>query len=107
MLHFVLLGFLFGHLWIYFSTKQAREKTFKKWAVPLAILNVIGMIVSNIAAFYYLPSVILMLPLHFFAVILAICNSFICVECGKWIDRDTDWFSKYKRCMKCKANEAM
>lgn len=105
MEHFILLGFLLAHVWVYFNTRQAEEKDFKKWAIPLSIFNIVGMIVVNITAFFYLPVILLMFPLHLFALILTICNSFICVDCGKWIDKDTDRFSQYKRCTKCKAKD--
>ena len=105
MLHFVLLVFLLVHILIYFNTKKANEEDFKKWAIPLSIFNIIGMIIVNIAAFFYQPIVILMFPLHLFAVILAITNAFICIDCGKWIDKDTDRFSRYKQCTKCKTKK--
>jgi hypothetical protein len=103
MTHFVLLGFLLAHVWVYFNTKQANEKNFKKWAIPLSLFGIAVMIIVNITAFFYEPIIVFSFPLHIFAVILAICNSLICVDCGKWIDKDSDWFSNYKQCTKCKA----
>lgn len=104
-MYLILSFFLILHVWIYFNVRQSNEENFKKWAIPLAIFDIIGMILINILSFFYVPIIVLMFPLHLFAVILAICNSFMCMDCGKRIDKDTDLFSRYKRCTICKANE--
>lgn len=90
MAHLVLFGFLVAYVLQYFSVKQANEEDFKKWALPLSAFSTVVMALINITAFFFLPAIILIFPLHIIAIVIGVNNSKICVDCGKWIDKDTD-----------------
>jgi hypothetical protein len=95
-------GFFLASILVVIGYRQTPNKQFKKWAVPVSYIGAAIMLIAFIGSFVHQLFFLFVFPFVFILVFTQTFYFQICVDCGEWIDKDTDWFSKYKRCTKCK-----